>query len=197
VANEGQGKYRIVVGVPTPEEPTRLIGQLQRFTRCAIALGLDADEALNLAGTLAMDSVPLGRMRALRAIADTPDPGCTVTDVHRALIRGNRWAALYELDALEAIGLITVHGPSRDEDAKATRVYALADEYREVYESVTSFSIAPYKRSEGSYGFAHPNGTTQAANGQKPDLDDPPPYDDAEVQQLVTLYELDLEKDAA
>jgi hypothetical protein len=167
VQYEGQGKYRVVVGVPTPEEPTRLVGQLHRFARCAIALGLDADAALELTATLALDSVPLGRMRALRIVADTPDPGCTVADVHRALIRGNRWAAIWELDALEAIGLIDVHGPSRDEDANATRVYTLADEYREVYENVASFSIALYREGRGADGFAHPNPAPDAASGEK------------------------------
>ena len=39
VQHEGTGKYRVILGVPTPEEPTRLVGQLTRFARCAIALG--------------------------------------------------------------------------------------------------------------------------------------------------------------
>jgi hypothetical protein len=83
-----------------------------------------------------MDSVPLARMRVLRAVADAADPGATVSDAHRALIRGNRWAAIWELDALDAIGLVTVEGPSRDEQPNATRIYKLANQYRGVYESV-------------------------------------------------------------
>ena len=136
VQHEGTGKYRVILGVPTPEEPTRLVGQLTRFARCTIALGHTEGQALELAVTIAMDSVPLARMRVLRAVAEAGDRGATVSDAHRALIRGNRWAAIWELDALEAIGLVDIEGPSRDEDANATRVYRLADEYRGVYESV-------------------------------------------------------------
>jgi len=80
-------------------------------------------------------------MRALHAVA-AAGQGVTASDVHRALGRGNRWAALWELDALEAIGLIEVEGPPRDEDPKATRIYRLGDGWAEVYESVAS-SYAP------------------------------------------------------
>ena len=112
VQHEGTGKYRVILGVPTPEEPMRLVGQLTRFARCAIALGHTNEEALSLAVTVAMDSVPLARMRVLRAVAEAGEPGATVSDAHRALIRGNRWAAIWELDALEAIGLVQVEGPT-------------------------------------------------------------------------------------
>lgn len=133
---EGQGRGRVILGLPTPEEPTRLAGQLSRFARCALALGLAADDALALAVTVAIDSVPLARMRVLTAVAKSGDQGVTVADVHRALVRGNRWAAIYELDALDAIGILTVEGPHRDDEPKATRVYRLSEEWRDVYASV-------------------------------------------------------------
>lgn len=136
VQHEGNGAHRVIVGIPTPEEPTRLVGQLTRFARCAIALGLTPEDALRLSINVAHDSVPLGRMRALRAVAELGEAGATVSDVHRALIRGNRWAAIWELDALDAIGLVDVEGPSREEDRNAHRVYRLNDAYRKVYESV-------------------------------------------------------------
>jgi hypothetical protein len=132
---EGQGRGRVPVGLPTPEEPTRLVGQLTRLARCAKALGLFEDEACDLAIKAGFDSIPPARLRSLRAVADSGDAGVVVAEVHRALGRGNRWAAIWELDALEAIGLVRVEGLSRDEDPKATRVYRLADEWREVYES--------------------------------------------------------------
>ncbi len=106
VVYEGQGKYRVITGIPTPEEPTRLAGQLTRLARCAVALGLDEKDALRLAITAAIDSVPLARMRALRAVADHALGTATVEDVRRALGRANWYIAKWELDALEAIGLV-------------------------------------------------------------------------------------------
>jgi hypothetical protein len=120
---------------------------------------------LSLAVTVAMDSVPLARMRVLRAVAEAADPGATVSDAHRALIRGNRWAAIWELDALDAIGLVEVEGPTREEDATATRVYRLADQYRGVYESVgRPHTFPPNREVEDAVpthttdGFAYPSG---------------------------------------
>jgi hypothetical protein len=136
VQHEGTGRYRVILGVPTPEEPMRLVGQLTRFARCAVALGLDNAQALLLAVRIGLDSVPLARMRVLRAVVEREEYGATVADAHRALIRGNRWAAIWELDALEAIGMVVIEGTPRDEDPQAHRVYKLADAYREVCESV-------------------------------------------------------------
>jgi hypothetical protein len=136
VGFEGQGRNRIPVGLPIAEEPTRLVGQLHRLTRCTVALGLDATAATDLAVAASLDSVPLARMRALHAVARAECRGATVTDVHRGLGCGNRWAAIWELDALTAIGLVVMDGPSRDEDPQATRRYRLADEWRGVYENV-------------------------------------------------------------
>lgn len=136
VQHEGTGRHRVIVGIPTPEEPTRLVGQLVRFMRCALALGLSTEQALSLTVTLALDSVPLARMRALQAVVDAGEVGASVADVHRALGRGNRWAAIWELDALEAIGLVAVEGPDREESPTAHRLYRLAETYRKVYESV-------------------------------------------------------------
>ncbi len=133
---EGQGRGRVPVGIPSPEEPTRLTGQLTRLARCLIALGLSDDQAAELTIRVAIDSVPLARMRALRAVAKAPKPGATVSDVHRGLGRGNRWAAIWELDALMAIGLVDEHGPSRDEDPDEPRRYTLAREWQNLYEVV-------------------------------------------------------------
>ncbi len=184
VQYEGQGKYRVVIGAPTPEEPTRLIGQLQRFARCAIALGLTPDEAIELTATVAIDTVPLPRMRALRAVIEAGEAGCIVADVHRALIRGNLWAAIHELDALEAIGIVDMIGPSRDEEPKASRRFFIAKEYREVCASVPSFSRGRDKEREGGYGSAYLDAASQAENG-----DLPPIPDDAEIADWLALQE--------
>jgi hypothetical protein len=185
---EGQGKYRVVIGVPTPEEPTRLVGQLQRFARCGIALGLTADDAMELTATVAIDSVPLARMRALRAVLEAGDAGCTVADVHRGLVRGNRWAAIHQLDALEAIGLVDVIGPNRDDDPKATRTFFIASEYRDVCGSVASFSRGGNRGEEGlrgtADGSAHLAAASEAVNG-----DEPPPWADDEAADILASFE--------
>lgn len=172
VQHEGTGRYRVILGVPTPEEPMRLVGQLTRFCRCALALGLDQHQALELASRIGLDSVPLARMRVLRAVLEAGDIGASVSDAHRALVRGNRWAAIWELQALEAIGLVVVEGTPADEDANAHRVYKLAPTYQKVCENVgrpLSFSLDKELESdpvgEGAYGFAHP--PDAAANGNQ------------------------------
>jgi hypothetical protein len=131
---EGQGRSRVPAGLPVPEEPTRLVGQLHRLARCAVALGLDERAAVRLATRCGFDSVPQGRMRALTRVAAAKTGGTTVSDVHRGLGRGSRWAALWELDALEAIGLVEVEGVPRDEDPAASRLYRLADDWRQVWD---------------------------------------------------------------
>lgn len=170
VQHEGTGRYRVILGVPTPEEPMRLVGQLTRFARCGLALGLDHHQALELATRVALDSVPLARMRVLQAVLEAGDIGASVADAHRALVRGNRWAAIWELDALEAIGLVEVEGRPRDEDPQAHRVYKLAAAYREVCESVGRpliFSLDKGEErdvhGEATDTFAHPQ--SQAASG--------------------------------
>jgi hypothetical protein len=148
VQHEGTGAYRVILGVPTPEEPTRLVGQLTRLARCAVALGLDHHQALELASRVALDSIPLARMRALSAVIEAGEVGADVSAVHRALKRGNRWAAIWELDALEAIGLVDVEGPPRHEEPKGRRLYRLADDYRKVYENAHRPHTFPLLKEE-------------------------------------------------
>jgi hypothetical protein len=142
---EGSGKQRIPVGYPMPEEPMRLAGQLVRLARCLIALGVEEDQATAIAAKAACDSVPLARLRALHEVASADM--ATVASVHRAIGRGNRWGAKWELAALEAIGMVDVHGPSEDEDPKATRTYTLHPDYRQVYETVGSL-FSPLSNEE-------------------------------------------------
>ena len=143
-----------------------------------------------------MDSVPLARMRVLRTVAEAGDIGATVSDAHRALIRGNRWAAIWELDALDAIGLVDVEGPSRDEDSNATRIYKLANQYRGVYESVgRPHTFPPNTEAEDAVptdttdGFAHPPSTN--GNGHDHDVDED------ELARLVWLDTLELTDETA
>jgi len=149
---EGTGRYRMPIGYPMPEEPMRLAGQLHRLARCLVALGLAEQLAVRIAAQAALDSVPLARLKALRHVADeTP---ATIASTRRAIGRGNRWSAKWELTALEAIGLIDVEGPDEFEDPNATRIYRLADRYRGVYDSVASFfiSLSSIGGEQGSRG---------------------------------------------
>jgi hypothetical protein len=176
---EGTGKYRVPIGYPAHEEPMRLAGQLYRLARCLVALGLSETEATAFAVRAACDSVPLARFKALREVAR--DDAATVTSVHRAIGRGNRFSARWELTALQAIGMVEVEGPDEEEDPKATRVYKLADEYREVYESVASLSVSLSKEGEEepfSRGRPTDAYTSEAAsrNGSDPGAD-PAPLD--------------------
>jgi hypothetical protein len=134
---EGSGRYRVPTGYPAPEEPMRLAGQLYRLCRCLVALGLDEEQASAFAVRAACDSVPLARFRALREVAESPQ--ATVASVHRAIGRGDRWGAKWQLTALEAIGMVEVSGPTEEEDPKATRAFSLKAEYRDLYETVGSF----------------------------------------------------------
>jgi hypothetical protein len=147
VVYEGQGKHRTILGIPTPEEPTRLVGQLHRLARCTVALGVDEPTALRLATATALDSVPLARMRALGAIADITDydARASVSDVQRALRRGNWWAAKWECDALTAIGLV------KETRTEETLVYELESAYVPLYESV-GFSCASLSNTGGNAG---------------------------------------------
>jgi hypothetical protein len=165
VQYEGQGRGRVVIGLPTPEEPTRLTGQLVRLARCLTAIGVTEHDAVNITIQVALDSVPLARMRALRAVAEAPPAGATVSDVHRALQRGNRWAAIWELDALTAIGITHEHGPSRDEHPEAARHYTIAPEWQHLCELVARPHTSPLKREE--------------TTGSAPRIRTPPPADDA------------------
>ena len=119
----------------------------------------------------------------------------SVSDAHRALIRGNRWAAIWELDALDAIGLVDVDGPSRDEEPNAIRIYKLANQYRGVYESVgRPHTFPPNTEVEDAVsthttdGFAHPpsaNGNGHVDSQAQPDHDedraDAPSFDELET----------------
>jgi hypothetical protein len=181
---EGQGRNRIPIGLPIPEEPTRLVGQLLRLARCSVALGLDASAATDLAVDAALDSVPLARMRALHAVARADSNGATVADVHRGLRCGNRWAAIWELDALTAIGLVDMDGPSRDENPQATRRYHLDETWREVYENV-GLPRTPLSLREATVGSALRIRTPQ--NGHQSTLDEAL-LDSALVARYITPY---------
>jgi hypothetical protein len=104
---------------------------------------------------------------ALAATTTYVDSG----DGHRSLIRGNRWAAIWELDALEAIGLVRIEGPSREDEPASHRTYHLTDDYLKLCESVGRPHTFPLHIGEegaiparATDAFAHP-GSEAATNG--------------------------------
>jgi hypothetical protein len=66
---EGVGRYRVPIGYPTPEEPTRLAAQMDRLARCLVALGIEERLAVRIAIQAARDSIPLARRKALEHVA--------------------------------------------------------------------------------------------------------------------------------
>ena len=99
------------IGYPTPEEPTRLVSQLDRLSRCLVALGIDERLAVRVAIQAARDSIPLARRTALEHVAGSSM--ATVSSTLRAIGRGNRWSAKWELTALEAIGIVDVEARTK------------------------------------------------------------------------------------
>jgi hypothetical protein len=83
---EGTGCYRVPIGYPTPEEPTRLAGQMSRLARCLVALGLEERLAVRIAIQAARDSIPLARRKALEHVAG--GGLATVSSTLRAIGRG-------------------------------------------------------------------------------------------------------------
>jgi hypothetical protein len=155
IVYEGTGKNRVITGIPTPEEPTRLAGQLTRLARCGVALGLEEADAVRLAVTAAVDSVPLARIRALRAVADHP-LGATVEEVRRRLGRANWYVAKWELDALETIGLAVWE--VREINGFEQPIYRLYEPYRVLYGGVytnVAFSQTPTSNEEKPRGAAY------------------------------------------
>jgi hypothetical protein len=172
VVFEGQGKYRVIVEAPTPEEPTRIARQLFRLARCLMALGYSEHDATGIALRSALHSIPPTREKAIRALADAGEAGATVTDVHKAFGRGNRYAAIWQLDCLEAIGLASVEGTPRDEDPTAVRCYRIADEWADevarVYASVGRFYgetefTSSFSKREVTHSYT-PEATSHAGN---------------------------------
>jgi hypothetical protein len=134
---EGTGRYRTVIGYPMPELPMRLGMQLHRLARCLVALGIDERIAVRIAVKTAGDSVPVARWKAFRHVAE--GEAVTVSSTWRAIGRGNRWGAKWQLTALEAIGLVDVDGPDEDTEPNAVRIYRLEPALADLYESVASF----------------------------------------------------------
>jgi hypothetical protein len=69
VPRDGYGK-REITGIATTEEPWRLEAQLQLLARAAMSFGHTSGEAVELARTVALGTVPPDRMRVMEELGD-------------------------------------------------------------------------------------------------------------------------------
>ena len=135
---EGSGRYRVAMGYPFPEEPTRLAGQMNRLARCLVALGVPETVAVSIATQAARDSIPFARRKAFEHVVTSDF--ATVSSTWNAIGRGSWWSAKWELAALEAIGIVETESTGSDADDEATTVvYRLTTRYKAVCTSVASF----------------------------------------------------------
>lgn len=146
---EGQGKYRVVMGEVSPEEPTRLMGQVNRLARCLIALGETEEDAVELAWKAAMDSTPRTRMAALRHVIEAGDAGTSVKGLMASLDRANFYSSRWELEALEAISLVE-RVDAEDDEAYPT--YVAKDAARSLWGRCTAVTVTPHIGGEGKEG---------------------------------------------
>lgn len=101
VPRHGYGR-REIDGVPTIEEPPRLIRQLRGLARGMVALGVDAQRTELAVRRVAADSMPLARRKALEVLADG-EPVTTSELARRADL--HRHVARRQLEELELIGV--------------------------------------------------------------------------------------------
>lgn len=102
VPRDGYGR-REVIGVPTIEEPHRLVGQLQMLARALLALGHSADYATALAVRASLDTIPRARMAVLWVLASLDEPVSVGRVAHLAGL--HRRVAATALEDLREVGL--------------------------------------------------------------------------------------------
>jgi hypothetical protein len=100
VPRNGYGR-RDIEGIAVPEDPPRLVKQLEQLVGGLLALGMDEHRALALARRAALDSMPQARRGALEALVDNQR---TVSEVAQQ-IGCDRKVARMALEELRAIGV--------------------------------------------------------------------------------------------
>jgi hypothetical protein len=115
-----------VIDAHAPEMPTRFAKQLVQIMRGALAIGMDAPEALTLALRCAQDSAPELRLAILRDLARHGES--RVVDIRRRLQRP-RATADRGLQALHYLRLLICREEEEDRPGKKVlaRYYSLAD----------------------------------------------------------------------
>jgi hypothetical protein len=128
VPRHGYGR-REIDGLPSIEDPGRIVRQLRSLARGALALDLDPSYVTHLVRRVALDSMPGARLQTLGVLA-AGEP-CSTTEVAR---RGemHRHVARRQLEELEAVGIVgcTRSGPEPldEEPDRRSATWELAGE---------------------------------------------------------------------
>lgn len=112
VPRHGYGK-REIDGVPTVEEPPRVVRQLHMLARGLLALGLTDEAVTVLVRRVALDSMPVARHAVLAALAQSP--GEHVSTAELAGLADLHWnVAFRNAEDLEQIGVVAGVRNERD-----------------------------------------------------------------------------------
>lgn len=128
VPRHGYGR-REIDGLPSIEDPGRIVRQLRGLARGAVAVGLDDSYVQHLVRRVALDSMPAARRHTLDALADG-EKLSTAAVAQRAGI--HRHVARRQLEELEAIGVVASERdgqePGEDEPDRRTAAWRLYGE---------------------------------------------------------------------
>jgi hypothetical protein len=102
VARNSYGR-REIDGLPSVEDPPRVLRQLRGLARGALALGLEPEDVAHLVRRVALDSMPAARRCVLGALADG-EPLSTSKVAARS--GAHRHVARRHLEELEVIGVV-------------------------------------------------------------------------------------------
>jgi hypothetical protein len=146
VPRHGYGR-RDIDGLPSIEEPGRIVRQLRGLARGALALGLDPGYVAQLVRRVALDSMPAARRQTLDVLADG-EPLTTAAIARRGGM--HRHVARRQLEEFEAIGLVRSDRagaePGEDEPDRRTATWKIAGEDGAVVAQV----IDANRRGEGA-----------------------------------------------
>ena len=119
VPRHGYGR-REIDGIPTVEEPPRLIHQLRGVARGLVAIGLPEPGVEQTVRRVALDSMPADRFAVLSVLADG-EPLSTAEVSRRS--RLDRKVARFRLEELQAIGVVRGdrQGEEPDDEERDTR----------------------------------------------------------------------------
>jgi|GEM_PF-1949570 len=122
VPRHGYGR-REIDGLPSIEDPGRIVRQLRMLATGALACGLDLDGTARLVRRVALDSMPAARRTVLEVLADGEK--LTTSEIARRT-SAHRHVARRQLEELESIGVAVAERdgaePGEDEpDRRASR----------------------------------------------------------------------------
>jgi hypothetical protein len=111
IPRSGYGR-REIEGMPSIEDPPRLVNQLMLLARCLFALGLGTRKVLDMCTRAALHSIPQQRLAVLQALVEADESELAVSAIARRA-GCTRQIARFALEELECVGVTT--GPDDDE----------------------------------------------------------------------------------